>query len=506
MPPKTLRNSTGDQVRAAGVLDGVRNRDQGRDKDQQRPVQRRIGLAHLQAAQGHDDHRRAEEGDGHGYDAEPDQCHGDGQHHRRQEAFAHTAQPHLALGQRQEVQRLQGGRQALFGALQQDDVAGGQSRGPQMLGQLIAATRHAQQVDAVLAVQVRLAHRLPLQQGVAADDRLDDRDLLAGVLHQDGAIVADQAQLRTAHEFLERLLLALDQKDVAGADHNIAPRVGTALAVADQGHDPDVALAALDQRLDRHRSGRPVLRRADLGGVGVGGQGRVHRRRALPVSGQQPVAEGEEGQGDGGQAQTDRSVVEHAKRLAEDLVANLCDDDVGRGPDQGDHSAGHGPEGHRHQQPRGRRTRPPRHLQGDRHHDGQSPDVLGRHRQQSHRSGQHRHLRAFGFQVRQDSPHGQFDDPGPGEGRRNDQGAGDDDGDVVLEPVEGRVRRDDSDRQTQHQGHHRHQIIAEPPPDKGADGQGDQSERQALLQCHAVSVLEVRRFQPVRGLTVPCRP
>ena len=333
----------------------------------------------------------------------------------------------------------------------------------------------------MLAVQVQRPHRLSDQQRVRPDHRLDQMDLVLGLFQQHRAVAPHQFQLGGDDEFLQRLLVALDQQGVPGPDQGVAARSGLALAVADQGHHLDVVRRHGLQGADGLGLQRPVVGHARLGQIGVGRQGRRQADGPRPVLGQQPIAEREEHQGHPGQDQAHRRIVKHLERRPDHVLTHLGDQNIGRGSDQGHHPARHGAEGHGHQQPRLFGPRAPTDLQRDRHHDGQGADVLGHHRQQGDGRGQHRHLGPLGLQIRHDPLQGHFDDAGLGEGRRHDQGAGDDHRHIVGEPLERRLGRDHPDGQPRHQGRHRDQIIPEPAPDEGRNRQADQAEGQTLL-------------------------
>ena len=391
---------------------------------------------------------------------------------------------HLALRQGQQVHRLQRRRKTRFRPLQQHDVAGLEPGRPKVLRQLESRPRHAQQVHAVQPIQIGLPHRLTHQRRVPPDHRLDHGDVVAGGVGGDRTIVANQFEPRPRDQIVERLLFALQQEDVVGPHDDVAARLRLALAVADQGHDAHLAAGHLAQLTEGRAIHRPVRWHAGFGQIGVGRQGGPQADRALTIARQQPVAERQKHQRHAGQGQADRGVVEHGERLAQDLLAHFGDDDVGRRADQGDHPARHGPERHRHQQARRRRSGPTGDLQGDRHHDRQGADVLGHHRQQGDGGGQDRNLAAFGLQPRHDPPQRPFDDARSGKGRRHHKRAGDDHHDIVVEAVEGRIHRNDADGQTRQQGADRDQVIAKPPPDEGDDGQADQAEGQTLFECH----------------------
>ena len=81
--PSPWRGLKKRHLSAAGLLDGVADRDQRGDQHQQRAIQGAISLAHPKPADDDDDHRRAEEGDCHRHDLEGHQDHGQRQHYGR---------------------------------------------------------------------------------------------------------------------------------------------------------------------------------------------------------------------------------------------------------------------------------------------------------------------------------------------------------------------------------------------------------------------------------------
>ncbi len=320
------------------------------------------------------------------------------------------------------------------------------------------------------------------------DHRLHDADLIArrvGLL----SLVTGELELFERDDAFERGRLALQYENVVILDHHIAGRLVAALDPSHQGDDLDLVLAEVFQRLHGQSSGRGVGRYGHFGGVGSKVEGRVHGWGSLPVGRQEPPAEDEEDDADGGDARAHGGEVEHAEGLAYELLAHPRHDDVRRGADERDDAAEERAERHRHQEGGGRGASPAGELEGDRHEHGERADILDETRKERHATDKHDDLLMDGAEMRAETAHQPLDDARPGDGSAHHEGAAHDDDDVVAKARECLGRRHDADDDADQQGHESHEVVAPPTPGEETHHADDNAEGEHLLEGHDANPL-----------------
>ncbi len=252
------------------------------------------------------------------------------------------------MRQGQQIQAAAHVGQALLRTQQQQHVPGADLQFAHVLAKALRPPRDPDQRDPV-TVQQPQRHRRPAGQlrGLR-DHRLAQHQLLG---LQDALAGADVFQAHVGDGFLDVFGLGLDHQYVARPHLHHAGQAGQTPALADQAENLDAgflrrlvqfphALAddrrpVLDLQLD------DVVRQVEQfpGGVFLP----AFRRQQAPPQ-QRDVRHADSGAGD-----ADGGEIEHPERLAERVVAELGDDDVGRRADQRDHAAENRRERQRHQ-------------------------------------------------------------------------------------------------------------------------------------------------------------
>ena len=151
-----LGEPAGDHVAGAGPAQRVADRDERREHDEDRAVDRGVDLADRHDAEHHHRDRRGEEGDRHRQQADRRRAHRGDQDQHRDEPAPHAAEQDRALGERQHAELAQHARAATRVALQHDDVAEPQPHRARPLGEPLAAAADGEQID-VEAVEEREA-------------------------------------------------------------------------------------------------------------------------------------------------------------------------------------------------------------------------------------------------------------------------------------------------------------------------------------------------------------
>jgi DNA-binding response OmpR family regulator len=153
-------------------------------------------------------------------------------------------------------------------------------------------------------------------------------------------LVVDQLQLGGIDEPGQRVRVGLEDENVALEQRPISGRDIAAVALADDGSHCDAAIA---QRFELPYGLADAGRSRGHGHLGDivlrSRSGSLASLRSLLDPRQEPPSDAEEGDARDSQADAYRSEVEHAKRLAGDLLAHARDDDIRRRADQGDESA-----------------------------------------------------------------------------------------------------------------------------------------------------------------------
>lgn len=206
----------------------------------------------------------------------------------------------------------------------------------------------------------------------------------------------------------------------------------------------------------------PVGGDAGLGQVGAGVEA-IHTG-AFARRDQPPADEGDEQQADTRDGEPDRREVKHPEAARAGALAKAGDDQVGRGADEGRHAAEDRPERQRHQHAGGRQAAAVRHLDGDRHEQGQRADVV-------HERGKQRAKAAEGGD-RCDRPCGfgnqvvgqEIDRTGRLEAARKDEDAGDRDDRRVAKAVKRRRRRHQPGEDAGEQRAHGDHVVPPFPP------------------------------------------
>jgi hypothetical protein len=200
---------------------------------------------------------------------------------------------------------------------------------------------NTQEVQAVGRTQVHPGCRSSNQAGLRQHDDGNDGEVLgleptawkvpfAGDLH---AVVVD--------EFLQGLLIGLDDQQVLAEDLDVTSRCDEFFATTYQGHDTKVAMPTLLQRLEGVIDQRAPFGDDHLGDVRIDVVERMGLIQLIPVGDQLP-GERDHGQNSGGRnRQSHGRKIEDAVASKTRLIAKGRKDDVRRRSDQRDQAAEH---------------------------------------------------------------------------------------------------------------------------------------------------------------------
>ena len=117
------RNEASEQVRRAGALDRLADRDQRADHDQNRPLDRRVKLGKAEQTEKSDRQRGGNKSDLGRDNSERRRSHRRGQYRDRQHQLPAPPEPQLALGERQTAESRQGVVDRCAAPLEDDRIA-----------------------------------------------------------------------------------------------------------------------------------------------------------------------------------------------------------------------------------------------------------------------------------------------------------------------------------------------------------------------------------------------
>ncbi|MNQ87292.1 hypothetical protein D3C85_1025100 [compost metagenome] len=292
-----------------------------------------------------------------------------------------------------------------------------------------------------------------------------------------------QLQAQFAEYRAESLGFGLDHQQVIDAQDMSWVGRGQAQVVAQ--HADHLGVGLVEQLLDfaQGLAGRlgsrldPRLGEVSAG-VEAGGAG------DLALGYQAPAEQGDEQHPCQCHRDANRAEVEHGKGPGPALRAEAGDDQVGRRADQRGHAAENGAESQRHQHPAGRQCLFPGDLQGNRHQQGERPDIVHEGREQRTEAGQcgnRQHRPGIGGQHALGQ---RIDHPGHLQAVAQHQHAGDGDHRRVAETAEGLLVRHQPGQHAGQQGAEGDHVVTPATPDEQPDGGDEDGEEQALVLGH----------------------
>jgi len=352
------------------------------------------------------------------------------------------------------------------------------------------ARLYGDQVHVIALVERHPLGRLADENGAGPDHRLDDPDLVGGLVGLRRAMFPTELEARRGHDPLERDGLAFEEEEVVLADHRIGKRLGAALLVADESRHLDLVLGQSVEVRDGPADHFRVRPDPGLRNVVLDVERHVEGRRAPAPAGEQAVAEGEEDDPGRRDAEAHGGEVEHAERGAGELASDPRHDDVRRGADEGHESPEKRAERHGHQEGRRRGVGPARHLERDRHHHRERADVLHESRENRHAPDQNDDLHLGGGEVGRCAVEGSFKHAGLGDRGADEKRARDDDHDVVGEALKGLVGRDDPDEHGGEERNQGYEVVAQAPPHEERHHAAEDGEGQDLGEGHGRPHLE----------------
>ncbi len=176
--------------------------------------------------------------------------------------------------------------------------------------------------------------------GAFRHHHLDHRDVLA-FQHRFGHVAAGDLQLERANQLVERFRRRLDHQEIAFA-HGMVRRAMPGSRWPSRIRpmiDASLSSAASSRSRTGLADGFRVLGYRELGDIVLEieqfltGVCSLRELRNKP-----PADQGNEHHADHSADDADRGKIEHAVGFAQRSAAKLCDHDVGRGADQGDHA------------------------------------------------------------------------------------------------------------------------------------------------------------------------
>jgi len=188
---------------------------------------------------------------------------------------------------------------------------------------------------------------------------------------------ARKVELGRSHEAFDGLRVALDHEKVAALYWFAARKALDPPAVPDEADDGDILF--LCNRIEiTHRDWLLLRDLADLQLGRIKTVGEPFVLRLFPeMRGQEaPAEQGDEGDAENGNRESDRCEIEHGKRTAKRIRPVFGNDDIGRCTDQGDHAAQDGRERQWHQRQAGRTARFLCRFEIERHQQGKRCHVV----------------------------------------------------------------------------------------------------------------------------------
>ena len=220
--------------------------------------------------------------------------------------------------------------------------------------------------------------------------------------------------------------------------------------------------------------------------------------RILSLRDQAPADKGDEHEPCGRGDRAHGGEIEHREGLAERILADRGDDDVGRRPDQRRHAAEDRREAQRHEAETRRAFRLARRLHVDRHQQGERRDIVHEGREHAADAAHDGDMRPEASVAVHEGPRDQEDRPGPHEPGRDDENQRHDQRGRVPEAREGILGRHHSQDDADHQRGKRHDIIAIPPPEQKGEDRREQREKDDLVlgQGHSSGYAQTSRSEP----------
>jgi hypothetical protein len=295
--------------------------------------------------------------------------------------------------------------------------------------------------------------------------------------------LSSNSRSATSTSALDSVRLGLDDEHVAGAHPFGGRRHHAPLVVA---HQPDDAHLVLAQILDLGQT--PVLGLAvglhphlgdvvaDVEGV-VAGAAAVGRKQ--PPANQHDVGHARQRHG-----AADGREIEHAEGLADLAGPERGDDQVGRRADQRHHAAEQRGKRQRHQRDGRRIAVAIGVAQRHRQHQGERADIVHEARQHRDQPGLGPDLHRVAAAQRRQQPYDHVDDAGVLKGTAEDQHRRHGDHGGMGEAVEGLVEGHQSGEHHGKQRQHRHDVVAQAPPQEKPEGPEERGERDTLVEGH----------------------
>jgi hypothetical protein len=180
----------------------------------------------------------------------------------------------------------------------------------------------------------------------------------------------------------------------------------------------------------------------------------------------------------------DGGEIEHGEGLADLAGAERGDDQVGRRADQRHHAAEQRGEGQRHQRDGRRIAVAIGVAQRHRQHQGERADVVHEARQHRDQPGLGPDLHRVAAAQRRQQPHDHVDDAGVLQRPAEDQHRRHRDHRGMGEAVEGLVERHQPGEHHGEQRQHRHDVVAQAPPQEQPEGPEERRKGDALVESH----------------------